>query len=114
MSYFASKYVRFVMGFNVHDTTAGFVCYRRRVLEAIDFDRIRFKGYAFQIEMKYTVYKLGFHIKEVSVIFVNRQEGTSKMSGGIFSEALFGVIRLRMDGWFRKYPASYRSLPTKD
>ena len=114
MSYFASKYVRFVMGFNVHDTTAGFVCYRRRVLEAIDFDRIRFKGYAFQIEMKYTVYKLGFHIKEVSVIFVNRKEGTSKMSGGIFSEALFGVIRLRMDGWFRKYPASYRSLPTKD
>ena len=114
MSYFASKYVRFVMGFNVHDTTAGFVCYRRCVLEAIDFDRIRFKGYAFQIEMKYTVYKLGFHIKEVSVIFVNRQEGTSKMSGGIFSEALFGVIRLRMDGWFRKYPASHRSLPTKD
>ncbi len=91
MSYFASKYVRFVLGFNVHDTTAGFVCYRRHVLEAIDFDKIRFKGYAFQIEMKYTVYRSGFNIKEVSVVFVNRQEGTSKMSGGIFSEALFGV-----------------------
>ena len=96
--------MRFVLGFNVHDTTAGCVCYRRHVLEAINFDKIRFKGYAFQIEMKYTVYKSGFHIKEVSVVFVNRQEGTSKMSGGIFSEALFGVIKLRMDGWFRRYP----------
>ncbi len=104
MSYFASKYVRVVTGIDVHDTTAGFVCYRRRVLKTIDFDRIRFKGYAFQIEMKYTAYKIGFKIKEVSVIFVNRREGTSKMSGGIFSEALFGVIRLRLDGWFRKYP----------
>ena len=113
MSYFASKYVRFVLGFNVHDTTAGFVCYRRHVLEAIDFDKIRFKGYAFQIEMKYTVYRSGFKIKEVSVIFVNRQEGTSKMSGGIFSEALFGVIRLRMDGWFRKYSSNPRALSQK-
>lgn len=104
MSYFASKYVRFVTGFNVHDTTAGFKCYRRRVLETIPLDQIRFKGYAFQIEMKYTAYKIGFKIKEVPVIFVNRREGVSKMNGGIFGEAFFGVIRLRMDGWFRKYP----------
>ncbi len=104
MSYFASQYVRFVTGIDVHDTTAGFVCYRRRVLETIELDKIRFKGYAFQIEMKYTAYRIGFNIKEVSVVFVNRKEGTSKMSGGIFSEALFGVMRLRLDGWFRKYP----------
>ena len=104
MSYFASKYVKFVTGFNIHDTTAGFKCYKRRVLETIELDKIRFKGYAFQIEMKYTAYKIGFKIKEVPVIFVNRVEGTSKMSGGIFSEALFGVMRLRLDGWFRKYP----------
>ena len=104
MSYFASKYVRLITGFNVHDTTAGFKCYRRRVLETIELDKIRFKGYAFQIEMKYTAHKIGFRIKEVPVIFVNRREGTSKMSGGIFSEAFFGVMRLRWDGWFRKYP----------
>ena len=95
MSYYASKYVRLVTGVPIHDTTAGFKCYRRRVLEAIDLDAIRFKGYAFQIEMKFTAYKLGFKIKEVPVIFVNRQLGTSKMSGGIFGEALFGVVRLR-------------------
>ena len=95
MSYFASKYVRFVTGFPINDTTAGFKCYRRRVLETIDLDAIRFKGYAFQIEMKFTAYKLGSRIKEVPVVFVNRQLGTSKMSGGIFGEALFGVMRLR-------------------
>lgn len=95
MSYYASKYVRLVTGIAVHDTTAGFVCYRRRVLETIDLDAIRFKGYAFQIEMKFTAIKLGFKVKEVPVIFVNRQLGTSKMSGGIFGEALFGVMRLR-------------------
>ena len=104
MSYFASKYVRLVTGFKVHDTTAGFVCYKRRVLETIPLDEIRFKGYGFQIEMKYTAHKIGFKIKEVPVVFVNRREGTSKMSGGIFGEAFFGVMRLRMDGWFRKYP----------
>ena len=104
MSYFASKYVRLVTGFNVHDTTAGFKCYKRRVLQTIELDKIRFKGYAFQIEMKYTAYKIGFKIKEVSVIFVNRQEGVSKMSGGIFGEAFFGVMKLRWDGWMRKYP----------
>ena len=104
MSYFASKYVRLVTGFKVHDTTAGFKCYRRRVLATIPLDRVRFKGYAFQIEMKYTAYKIGFKIKEVPVVFVNRREGTSKMSGGIFGEAFLGVMRLRLDGWFRKYP----------
>ena len=103
MSYFASKYVRLILGIGIHDTTAGFVCYRNEVLSTIDLDSIRFKGYAFQIEMKYTAYKHGFKIKEVPVVFVNRVEGTSKMSGGIFSEAMFGVIRLRFDGWFKKY-----------
>ena len=95
MSYYASKYVRLVTGVPIHDTTAGFKCYRRKVLETIDLDAIRFKGYAFQIEMKFTAFKLGFKIIEVPVIFVNRVLGTSKMSGGIFGEALFGVIRLR-------------------
>ena len=104
MSYFASKYVRLITGFNVHDTTAGFKCYRRRVLASIPLDQVRFKGYAFQIEMKYTAYKMGFKIKEVPVVFVNRREGVSKMNGGIFGEAFFGVMRLRWDGWFRKYP----------
>ena len=105
MSYFASKYVRFVMGFKVNDTTAGFKCYKRRVLSTIELDKIRFKGYGFQIEMKFTAYKIGFKIKEVPVVFVNRKEGTSKMSGGIFGEAFFGVLRMRWDGWFRKYPS---------
>jgi len=104
MSYFASKYVRLITGFKVNDTTAGFKCYRRRVLQTINLDKIRFKGYAFQIEMKFTAYKIGFKIKEVPVIFINRREGTSKMSGGIFGEAFFGVIRLRIDGWTKKYP----------
>lgn len=104
MSYFASKYVRFVTGFSVHDTTAGFKCYKRRVLASIPLDEVRFKGYGFQIEVKYTAYKMGFRIKEVPVVFVNRREGVSKMSGGIFGEAFFGVMRLRWDGWFRKYP----------
>lgn len=104
MSYFASKYVRFVTGMPVQDTTAGFVCYRRRVLESMELDKVRFKGYAFQIEMKFTAYKMGFLIKEVPIIFVNRVLGTSKMNTGIFSEAVFGVIRLKFDSWFRKYP----------
>ena len=104
MSYFASQYVRLVTGFKVHDTTAGFKCYRRRVLETIELDKIRFKGYAFQVEMKDTAYKIGVKIKEVPVIFVNRREGVSKMNGGIFGEAFFGVMRLRWDGWTRRYP----------
>ena len=104
MSYFASKYVRFVLGVNIHDTTAGFKCYRRQVLETIELDKIRFKGYAFQIEMKYTAYKCGFTIQEVPIVFVNRVLGTSKMSGGIFSEALLGVIKLKLSSLTRKYP----------
>lgn len=103
MSYFASKYVRIITGVKIHDTTAGFVCYRRSVLETIELDKVRFKGYAFQIEMKYTAYKCGFKITEVPVIFVNRELGTSKMNSSIFGEAVFGVIRLRLDGWFKKY-----------
>ena len=109
MSYFASKYVRMITGLQIHDTTAGFVCYRREVVETLELDKIRFKGYAFQIEMKFTAHKCGFRIKEVPVIFVNRELGTSKMSGGIFSEALFGVMRLRWDGWFRKYRREVRA-----
>lgn len=104
ISYGASYYVRTVLGMKVYDSTAGFVCYSSKVLKAIDLDRIRMKGYGFQIEMKFTAYKIGFKIKEVPVIFVNRREGVSKMSGGIFGEAFFGVMRLRWDGWTRKYP----------
>ena len=102
MSYYASAYVRTILGISLRDTTAGFVCYRREVLETIDLDKIRFKGYAFQIEMKYSAIRLGFKIKEVPVIFVNRELGTSKMSGGIFSETLFGVIRLRLGNIARR------------
>ena len=104
MSYFASKYVRFITGIPVHDTTAGFKCYRREVLETIDLDKIRFKGYAFQIEMKFTAYKCGFKIIEVPVIFINRELGTSKMNSSIFGEAVFGVMKLKWDSWFKKYP----------
>ena len=104
MSYFASKYVRTVLGVKIHDTTAGFVCYRRHLLETIELDKIRFKGYAFQIEMKFTASKCGAKISEVPIVFVNRVLGTSKMSGGIFSEAVLGVIRLKISSWFRKYP----------
>ena len=113
LSYFASKYVRVISGMNIKDTTAGFKCYRREVLETIDLDKIRFKGYAFQIEMKFTAYKLGFHLKEVPIIFVNRVEGVSKMSGGIFEEALFGVIRLKLDSIFKKYPKRNESAADK-
>ncbi|MBO4671131.1 MAG: polyprenol monophosphomannose synthase [Bacteroidales bacterium] len=102
ISYFASVYVRKTLGFKIFDSTAGFICYSRKVLEAIDLDAVQMKGYGFQIEMKYTAYKLGFRISEVPVIFVNRKEGTSKMSGGIFGEAFWGVIKLR----FRKFKAS--------
>ncbi|MBE6294266.1 MAG: polyprenol monophosphomannose synthase [Bacteroidales bacterium] len=104
MSYFASKYVRMITGIPVYDTTAGFNCYRRKVLETINLDSIQFKGYAFQIEMKFTTYKCGFKIKEVPVIFVNRVLGESKMSGSIFSEAFFGVIKMKWDSLFKKYP----------
>ena len=104
MSYFASKYVRIVTGLPIHDTTAGFTCYRRQVLATIDLDHIRFKGYAFQIEMKFTAYKCGFKIIEVPVIFINRELGTSKMNSSIFGEAVFGVIKLKVNSWFHKFP----------
>ena len=98
MSYFASTYVRTVLGMRIYDTTAGFVCYTRKVLETIDLDAVKMKGYGFQIEMKYTAWKLGFNLQEVPIVFTNRQKGTSKMSGGIFGEAFWGVMALR----FRK------------
>lgn len=104
MSWLASKYVQFITRLPVKDTTAGFVCYRRQVLETIDLDNIRFKGYAFQIEMKFTAYKSGFAIIEVPVIFINRELGTSKMNTSIFGEALFGVIYMKFKSWFHKYP----------
>jgi len=102
MSYFASKYVRLVTGMKVKDATAGFVCYKREVLETIDLDNIRFKGYAFQVEMKYTAHCLGFKIKEVSIVFVNRMLGTSKMNSGIFAEGVFGVLTMRFRQLFGK------------
>ena len=104
MSYFASKYVRIITGIPVHDTTAGFKCYRRQVLETIDLDKVKFKGYAFQIEMKFTAYKCGFKVVEVPVIFINRELGTSKMNSSIFGEAVFGVIRLKWNSFFHKFP----------
>lgn len=103
LSYYASVYVKLVTGMKVHDSTAGFMCYRRKVLEKIDLDKIHFKGYAFQIEMKFTSWKFGFKIKEVPIIFTERQEGTSKMNGGIVREAVFGVITLKIGSWFKKY-----------
>lgn len=103
MSYFASKYVRIVTGMKVHDATAGFICYTRKVLETIELDRIRFIGYAFQIEMKFTTWKYGFNIIEVPIIFTDRTEGTSKMSGGIFNEAVWGVIKMKLRSYFKKY-----------
>ncbi len=104
MSYYASAYVRLVTRMKVRDTTAGFVCWRRRVLETLDLDKIEFKGYAFQIEMKYKSFKRGFKIIEVPIVFVNRVLGTSKMNGSIFGEAVFGVIKLRLKSLFHKYP----------
>ena len=113
MSYFASIYVRFITRMKIHDTTAGFVCYKRIVLETMNLDDIRFKGYAFQIEMKYTAYSLGFKLKEVSIIFVNRIYGESKMSSGIFSEGFFGVIRLRMRKIFKGFKHNKEELQLK-
>ena len=103
MSYFASVYVRIVTGMAIHDTTAGFKCYRRVVLETIGLDKIHFKGYAFQVEMKFTAYKCGFKLVEVPIIFVNRVLGVSKMNSSIFGEALFGVLQLKWWSFFRKY-----------
>lgn len=103
MSYYASAYVRLITGMPVRDATAGFKCYRKEVLKAIDLSKIRFMGYAFQIEMKFTTWKLGFQIKEVPIIFTDRQEGQSKMSSGIFKEAFFGVIQMKVKSWFVTY-----------
>ena len=103
MSYFASTYVRWITGISIRDTTAGFVCYRRQVLETIPLDRIRFVGYAFQIEMKFTAIKYGFNVVEIPIIFTDRTEGTSKMSTHIFREAFLGVIQMKMSSWFRDY-----------
>nr|WP_321282603.1 polyprenol monophosphomannose synthase [Marinifilum fragile] len=103
MSYFASKYVRIVTGMKIHDATAGFKCYTRKVLETINLDKIRFKGYAFQIEMKFTTWKFGFNIIEVPIIFTDRTQGTSKMSGGIFNEAVWGVIKMKLRSFFTNY-----------
>ncbi|MDD4575129.1 MAG: polyprenol monophosphomannose synthase [Bacteroidales bacterium] len=103
MSYYGSSYVRLVTGVPIRDTTAGFKCYKRIVLENVDFSRIKHVGYGFQIEMKFNVHKLGFKIIEVPIIFTDRTEGTSKMSKGIFKEAILGVIGLKINSWFRKY-----------
>lgn len=102
MSYFASAYVRLITRMKLRDATAGFVCYRRRVLEAINLDRIEFKGYAFQIEMKFKAHTRGFRIEELPIIFINRRLGTSKMNSSIFGEAVFGVLKLKFDSIFRK------------
>ena len=104
MSYYASAYVRFITGLKIKDTTAGFVCYKRKVLETIELEKIKFKGYAFQIEMKFTAHKCGFNVVEVPIVFVNREKGTSKMNSSIFGEAVFGVIQLKVSSWFRKFP----------
>jgi len=101
MSYYASAYVRFITGMKIRDTTSGFKCYRRKVLETIKLDKVKFIGYAFQIEMKFTAYKLGFKIVEIPIIFTDRLEGTSKMSKGIFKEAILGVIQMRIKSWFK-------------
>ena len=104
MSYFASVYVRFITGISIQDATAGFMCYKRKVLETIQLNKIKFVGYAFQIEMKYTSVKHGFKLVEVPIIFTDRVQGTSKMSTRIFREAFFGVIQMRINSIFRKYP----------
>lgn len=103
MSYFASMYVRWITGINIQDATAGFKCYRKEVLQTIPIDKIRFVGYAFQIEMKFTAIKYGFNVVEVPIIFTDRTEGTSKMSTRIFREAFFGVIQMKINSWFRNY-----------
>lgn len=106
MSYFAGYYVRFITGMPVQDATAGFVCYRRKVLETIPLDQIKFIGYAFQVEMKFTTWKYGFKMTEVPIIFTDRTKGTSKMSANIFKEAIFGVIQLKISSLFKRYQAS--------
>lgn len=103
LSYFASSYVRLITGMPIRDTTAGFVCYRKKVLETIPLDRVKFVGYAFQIEMKFLTWKYGFKLSEVPIIFTERVRGESKMSAGIFKEAFFGVLQMTISSWFKKY-----------
>ena len=103
MSFFASKYVKIITGMPIHDSTAGFKCYKRSVLEKINLEKIQFVGYAFQIEMKFTSWKYGFNVVEVPVIFTDRQEGASKMSGGIFFEAFFGVMQMKIKSYFKNW-----------
>lgn len=103
LSFFASKYVRFITGIHIHDTTAGFVCYKALVLKTMNLDRIKFRGYAFQIEMKFTTWKHGFNIVEVPIIFTDRTRGESKISKGIIKEAVWGVMSMKIKSWFRKY-----------
>ena len=103
MSYFASIYVRLITRMKIMDTTAGFKCYRAEVLKAIDLDKIKFMGYAFQIEMKFTAWKLGFNVMEVPIIFTDRTEGSSKMSKSIFKEAFIGVLSMKIASWFKNY-----------
>jgi dolichol-phosphate mannosyltransferase len=107
MSYFASVYVRFITGIVIQDSTAGFMCYKRKVLETIELEKIKFVGYAFQIEMKFTTIKHGFKVVEIPIIFTDRTVGTSKMSTGIFKEAVFGVLQMKVNSWFRKYPKAH-------
>ena len=109
LSYFASRYVQFITGLPIHDTTAGFKCYRRRVLETIQLHKIRFVGYAFQIEMKFLAWKYGFRITELPIIFTDRTKGQSKMSKGIFREAIIGVIHMKVSSFFKRYP-NHRNL----
>lgn len=110
MSYMASAYVRIITGMSIRDTTAGFKCYKRIVLQTLDFDKVKFVGYAFQIEMKFDTWKYGFEIKEVPIIFTDRTKGTSKMSSGIFKEAVMGVMMLKIKSWFRKYDRPEKSI----
>ncbi|MBN2486212.1 MAG: polyprenol monophosphomannose synthase [Bacteroidales bacterium] len=112
MSYFASKYVRFITGLPVHDTTAGFKCYKSCVLKSINLDKIKFKGYAFQIEMKFTTWKMGYKIEEIPIVFTDRREGKSKMSGGIFNEAFWGVIKLKSASFFKNYKKAENGFAT--
>lgn len=114
MSYLASKYVRFITGLPVYDATAGFICYHRSILETIELDKIKFIGYAFQIEMKFTAWKHGFGIEEVPIIFTDRSKGTSKMSKKIFKEAIFGVIQMKVNSWFKKYKQNNSSVSTQN
>jgi dolichol-phosphate mannosyltransferase len=107
LSYFASSYVRVITSMPIRDTTAGFVCYRRRVLQTIELNKIKFVGYAFQIEMKFLTWKYGYKLKEVPIIFTDRTRGESKMSPGIFKEAFFGVLQMTIQSWFRKYIPSH-------